>query len=234
MKRILIILLCLLTLCSCTKKVEDDVDDGKVIEYTGTDSEIDQSNLEVMDGDWNINADLPAINDATFETATKEYSDQTLIPLLKLGSQVVNGINTAYLAYGTKTGDKPSTGLRIVVINENNNKEVMVDSVSDFEIERYIDGSGDTTPDGLLGGWSDNIELPNLLTDEQKNIFDSAIEGLGGITYEPVCLLASQLEAGITYAYLTKGTSITASPVTHLYIVTVNVDKDNNVRLSEI
>lgn len=230
MKKLVTILLCLLTLCACDKKVEDMIEADPAVNPVVKPEIVP----EVMADGWTVNPDLPTINDAVFEKAAEGFTEQNLMPLLKLATQTVDGTNTAYLAYGTALSENPTTGLRIVVVNEDPDKAVTIDSVNDLEIEQYLDGQGSTTPDGLLGGWSDNTELPNLLSDEEKALFEKALEGWAGVGYEPICVLARQIVSGTNYAILALGTTVTANPVTHIYILNIYEDLNGNAELKNI
>ena len=90
-------------------------------------------------------------------------------------------------------------------------------------------------PEAVAGGWEvfDQIVTP-VLTDEEKAIFESAMEGLTGVGYEPACVLATQVVAGMNYVYLAKGTTVTAAPKTGWYIVTVYNDQENKSSILSI
>ena len=60
----------------------------------------------------------------------------------------------------------------------------------------------------VVGGWTvyeDNA--PQLTSDEQKS-FEDALEGLTGVGYTPIQVLASQLVSGNNYAYLADRKSV--------------------------
>ena len=222
MKKLLVILLCLLSLCACaTKKTEDD--------------EPVLPEVEVEVGSWLVYQDLPEINDAVFDKARKSWVGMEFSPLQVLGTQVVAGTNIAYLCYGTPvTAEASDPKLKVVVVYEDLEGNAEIQTAEDFNIEKYVDSVGETTPDGLMGGWTDNTELNNMLDAETNAVFDKAMEGLTGVGYEPVCLLATQLVSGTNYAILCKGTTVTAEPRTHLYVVTVYEDLQGNAELLNI
>ena len=84
----------------------------------------------------------------------------------------------------------------------------------------------------IVGGFI-SVE-DGTLTDELKAIFNKALDGLTGATYEPVELIATQVVAGTNYKFLANGTK-TTNPVTKgTYYVTVYEDLNGNVSLLDI
>ncbi|MBQ1355997.1 MAG: hypothetical protein IIY72_05910, partial [Solobacterium sp.] len=59
------------------------------------------------------------------------------------------------------------------------------------------------------------------LTDDDKAHFEAAMEGLTGVGYTPVAVLARQVVSGENTAYLALGTTVTETPVTDFYVVVV-------------
>lgn len=224
MKRLLVMLLALFILTACGEKKED------VILTPSEDVKI-----EVVGG-WSINEDLPEMNDMIFDNARKELLGVNYSPLFVLGTQVVAGQNIMYLTYATPFTPNAKKEYKIVTVFDDisgeNKSEIK--SVANFNISDYLQDNGSTTPEGLMGGWQDNGELPNFLNESQQEIFDKALSGLLGVGYTPIALLASQVVAGMNYAFLASGTTVTAEPITHLYIINVYVDINNEVTLTNI
>ena len=68
--------------------------------------------------------------------------------------------------------------------------ETEADTVSDQDVREIIDE--------VVGGWTVNHEFTDAaLTDEQKEIFEKAMEGLVGAEYVPAAVIAEQLVAGM-------------------------------------
>ena len=59
----------------------------------------------------------------------------------------------------------------------------------------------DNSP-AVVGGWT--VTKDAKLSDEAKAAFDKALEGLTGVSYEPVALLGTQVVAGKNYAILCR------------------------------
>ena len=89
-------------------------------------------------------------------------------------------------------------------------------------------------PAKIAGGWSVNDEAQVTITDDEAAIFDAAIEGLLGVTYTPVAVLATQLVAGTNYAFLCTGTTVIPNATPQWYVVTVYVDLQGNAAVISI
>ena len=84
----------------------------------------------------------------------------------------------------------------------------------------------------IVGGYV-NAE-DGTLTDELKDIFNKALEGLTGAAYEPQELVATQVVAGTNYKFLASG-SKTTNPITKgTYYITIYKDLQGNVSLLDI
>ena len=84
----------------------------------------------------------------------------------------------------------------------------------------------------IVGGYIDVED--GTLTDDLKDIFAKALEGLLGATYEPQELVATQVVAGTNYKFLANGTK-TTNPITKgIYYIYVNKDLQGNVSLLDI
>ena len=84
----------------------------------------------------------------------------------------------------------------------------------------------------IAGGYVDVED--GTLTDELKDIFTKALEGLVGATYEPQKLIATQVVAGTNYKFLAKG-SKTTNPVTKgTYYITIYKDLEGKIELKDI
>ena len=55
---------------------------------------------------------------------------------------------------------------------------------------------------GLTGGWEATVET--AIPQEAQEAFDTAMEGLLGVDYEAVDLLATQVVAGMNYCFLCR------------------------------
>ncbi len=86
----------------------------------------------------------------------------------------------------------------------------------------------------IVGGWEiAEVAREDLAENERQN-FEKAMETVLGEEYEPVCVLATQLVSGTNYAYLARGTTVTAEPVSNFCIIKVYEDLNGNVELTSI
>ncbi|MBR2825076.1 MAG: hypothetical protein IKE51_02255 [Solobacterium sp.] len=76
-------------------------------------------------------------------------------------------------------------------------------------------------PGTMLGGWTVFADNNVSLMPEDQTRFEKALEGWTGVGYEPLTVLATQVVSGTNYAYLAKGTTITANPGIGYYVVTI-------------
>lgn len=86
----------------------------------------------------------------------------------------------------------------------------------------------------LLGGWTVNTEYNSMMADDDVARFEKALEGLTGVGYTPVTVLATQVVNGTNYAYLATGTTVTAQPVDGWYVVVVNENSAGEISLVNI
>ncbi len=69
----------------------------------------------------------------------------------------------------------------------------------------------------LPGGWT--VSENNEITDEQKAVFDKAMEGLLGVNYEPIAYLGSQVVAGTNHCFLCRATVVYPGASAQLVLV---------------
>ena len=85
---------------------------------------------------------------------------------------------------------------------------------------------------GLLGGW----ELPEDATLEEETIdaFETASEGLLGVSYEPVALLGTQVVAGTNYCVLCRAKVSAPDATPYFALVYVNTDLEGGAKILNI
>ena len=84
------------------------------------------------------------------------------------------------------------------------------------------------------GSWTVYDGTTSAINDDIRAAWDKAMEGLTGVRYEPIRLLASQVVNGTNYAILARGTTVTAEPSTDWYVVKMYVDLQGNAEISSI
>ena len=86
--------------------------------------------------------------------------------------------------------------------------------------------------DSLLGSWK--VAEDTGITEENKAVFDKAMEGLLGVGYEPVAYLGSQLVAGTNHCFLCKATVVYPDAEPTLALVYVYEKLDGTVEITNI
>lgn len=80
-----------------------------------------------------------------------------------------------------------------------------------------------------LGGWS----VFKSLTQEDKEVFDKAMNGILGVKYEPL-LVSTQVVAGENFKYLCNATVVTKDPITSHKMVQIFRSLENEVSVTSI
>ena len=102
--------------------------------------------------------------------------------------------------------------------------------------ETTVETTTETTEENAMiaGGWTVNDSYNVLLADDEEKIFEQAMEGLVGVGYTPIQVIATQLVSGTNYAYLASGTTVTANPETNYYVIVIYNSLDGNVEITSI
>lgn len=84
----------------------------------------------------------------------------------------------------------------------------------------------------LAGGWSiaENTEV----TEENKAVFDKAMEELAGVHYVPVAYLGSQVVAGLNHCFLCTATVVAPDAAATLALVYIYEDLEGNAQITQI
>ena len=216
MKKILNILLVTLlavSLAACNSKTET------------AETTTEESVTEEVVGGYTL-AESPEITDEVktlVEKATGDLIGASYTPVAYIGSQIVSGTNHLVLCKKELVTATPVTSYVILEIYEDLSGNAEINSV--LENETVISG------ESLLGGWSDT-DSP-VLADETIDIFNKAIEGLVGSSYNPIALVASQLVSGTNYCFLAELTPVVPDAQSHYALVTVYADTNGNAELKD-
>ena len=90
---------------------------------------------------------------------------------------------------------------------------------------------GDEEENETVDGY-DFVEAKGTgLPQQAATAFSKAVEGLGGMSYEPLALLGTQVFSGTNYAILCEGTMVTEKPTTDMYIVIVYDGVDGETKI---
>ncbi len=81
----------------------------------------------------------------------------------------------------------------------------------------------------MPGGWSKFRSL----TQEDKDVFNQAMEGIVGVDYEPL-LVSTQIVAGENFKYLCNATLVVKDPTTTHKMVQIFRSLDGEVSITSI
>ena len=83
----------------------------------------------------------------------------------------------------------------------------------------------------LAGGWT-LCDVKADIPEEALLAFDTAMQGLVGVGYEPVALLSTQLVAGMNYCFLCKATPVVPNAVSSWAYVYVYADLNGGAEIT--
>lgn len=84
----------------------------------------------------------------------------------------------------------------------------------------------------LDGGWT--VADDNAVTEENRAVFDKAVETLTGVDYKPIAYLGSQVVAGTSHCFLCKATVVVPDAAPALALVYVYEDLEGNCEILNI
>ena len=84
----------------------------------------------------------------------------------------------------------------------------------------------------LMGGWQATTDT--TIDEDAQAAFDAAMEGLLGVEYEPVDLLATQVVAGTNYCFLCRSTVVVPDAVPGYALVYVYRDLSGKAEILDI
>lgn len=176
---------------------------------------------------------MPDYAKEAFEKATGEIVGATYEAVAYLGSQIVAGTNYAFLCNVTTVTAEPVSALKVVKIYADLEGNVEITDVLDVEITAFTEEK-ELNFEQLIGGWNYAEAVGGKLAADVQTAFDKALDGMTGVSYEPLALLGSQVVAGSNYAVLCKATSVTAEPVSALAVAIIYADLNGGAEVTSI
>lgn len=220
MKKRIVLALCVVTvfsLAACGQKADTQV------EKEVTEVETEENNTMV--GGWS-RAESPVITDKMKEKLDKALDGMvgaSYIPVAYLGSQIVAGTNYALLCRVSPVVPDAVETYEIVYLNETLEGEISIMDI--VESEKTTDISD------MTGGWFQS-ESP-VIPDEIRASLEKALDGMVGVTYQPIALLSSQVVQGTNYCILCEVTPVVPDAESSYTLVYLYVDLDGNAELTE-
>ena len=191
----------------------------------------------MLAGGWTVSepgaSSLTEEEQAIFDQAKEGLLGVEYTPVAVLATQLVSGTNYAYLCSSKAVTPEAQPEWCVVVVYNNLQNEASVSSVCDIDLANiHTLDNVDTTQ--AVGAWE--IKAPAegaKLSDERaQEAFEKALEGFVGVGYTPIALLGTQVVAGTNYKILCYGQTVTAEPVSALYVVDVYEDLEGNAEIS--
>lgn len=84
----------------------------------------------------------------------------------------------------------------------------------------------------VTGGWT--VAGVTEVTEENRAVFDLAMEKLLGVEYEPIAYLGSQVVAGLNHCFLCRATVVSPDAVPELVLVYIYEDLSGNAEITHI
>lgn len=240
MKKIISVTLALLmmsaTLAACSKAPAES---GETTETSVTEETTAETAGEAEAGGWTVNSEfgeakIPEEAKAAFDKAMEGYTGMGFTPVAYLGSQVVAGANYAFLCEGTTMTAEPVTSLKIVTVYAGVDDTAEIKDVVDVNVAPSDDAEVEFVPSDFTGAYDYTEAAGAALPENVAEAFNKAVEGLAGVSYEPVALLGTQVVAGQNLAVLCKATSVTAEPATALAVVYVYADLEGGASVTGV
>lgn len=137
----------------------------------------------------------------------KKLIGATYTPIAHLGTQVVNGINHAFLAEQTIICANGAKNIVLVIINKSS--EINVLSIEDVLKENKAHGGISVNP---------TTDIPA----EAKKALDKVLENFVGAKVNPFAFLGTQVVTGINYFFAAEVTPLYPNAETSIALVVAN------------
>ena len=230
MKKVIAILLIISVVCAlaaCTAKPVDT----QPVDTQPVDTEPTEPIDEPLAGGWTVGsefgeAQIPADAQEAFDAAMDGFTGVGYTPVAYLGSQVVAGINYAFLCKAVTMTAEPKTDLAVVTVYRDTENVSTIKEIKSLEISEYAgkDEAVDYAPETTVGGWTVTEAVGGALPENAQKALETALDGFEGVGYTPLACLGTQVVAGTNFAILCKSVSTAENSATRLTVVTVYAD----------
>lgn len=219
---------------SSNRTVENvPIEDGVLYSFIYVDTNKDEKlgGYEPCEG---FSQHLSEDDTARFEKAVENLLGVEYTPIQVIATQVVSGMNYAYLAQGTTVTANPKKSFYIVKVYEDTKGNVDLNSAMEIECD-YVLTTTEDNPNPL-GGWKVvSTGKPGMFSEEEAQAsFDKAMEGYTGMKLDPIVLIAKQIVSGTNYIGLCRGETVTQKPETKIYVVEWYADLEGNAAIKDV
>lgn len=186
---------------------------------------------DIASGAWAMNegSTLPKDNPEAmnaFKKATRDLVGYRYQVVAVLGSQVVAGMNYAYLCTAKMSAPQAKTEYRIITVYENLSGEASVTSAQNLL---------PVSQEGMTGGWQYHQGKPALKDNPKLSAdFKKAMADFVGTYYSPMVYLGNQVTNGTNYALFCSARETTLGAKRKFSIVTINSDLNGKATLVDI
>ena len=216
---LLLALLMVLCLAGCTNgKKEEVIGKGK------NKITIKVVNNAGEEKDYSLATDAGTVYDALNELSADKNAGFTFEIVELGGYKIVKTIN------GIETSLDDGSYWDFCVRGETSQRTVENVPIEDGVMYSFI--YVETKETAKVGGWEACEGYTQMLSEDDEKRFEKAVEGLVGVGYTPITVIATQLVSGTNYAYLAQGTTVTANPKKSFYILKIYEDLKGEVDLS--
>ena len=192
--------------------------------------------LGAVDGGWNLPEEVVStLSDeeaAIFADAMEGFTGVGYEPSAVVATQLVSGMNRAYLCKGTLVTPDGGESWYIVTVYTDLQGVSTIKDIKEFNIGDPILPAEDAETGDIVGGWSIVKPETSELPAEVAEVYEAAMDGLTGVSYTPIALLGSQLENGTNYMVLAYGETVTASPQAGLYLIQLGSEAGGSVNMA--
>lgn len=192
-------------------------------------SEPASSSADVVVGGWTVPEEpvsiLSADDQAIYDAA--EGTDPAMTPVALLATQVVSGLNYAFLGLD-------DSGWNVLVCYRDAQGKTMLTSTKRLDISNLA-VTQESADGNIVGGWT--VQVPETaapLPDEAQKAYDAAMQTAAGATMTPVALLGTQVVSGVNYMILCAGEEVVQDPTPELYVVTIYEDATGKAEVSSV
>lgn len=173
-------------------------------------------------------ADSPKITktvEALFERAMKGMDGVTFTPVAYIAFQTVSGTNHLVLCKTAPVVPDANATYALVTLYESLNGEAEIVDIkaSKANATHEEEITGDFVP----------VDSP-IVTEEAKKALEKAYEGLTGVEYSPVALIAKQIGTGTNYLILCERTVVVPDAEGEYVMVSVGSQSGGSAEILEI
>lgn len=196
---------------------------GAAVETMSEEQKTEQADTQEMTEAPNY---LTNEEQAIFDAAVKDTEAEDLKPTAVLATQVVAGLNYAFLCQSTDA----NPAWYIAVVYQNPQGTSTLSALNDLDLDALQ--VSDQSREGMTGAWEVCEPAAASLPQKAATAFSNAVADYEGVEFSPIALLSSQMSEGTNYRVLCMGTTIGDKPVRELYVVNIHEDPDGNAEIA--